>query len=52
MRAFQPSYEPSADDHFAVRFRACFDRCGKTQKEVALAIGLSPGQVGRICRGG
>lgn len=53
MRAFQPSYAPDCKDaSFGERFRRCVQHCGKTRKEVALAIGLSPAQVGRICRGG
>jgi hypothetical protein len=52
MRAFKHSYENTNDAHFAARFRACAERSGKTQKEIGDAIGLSSGQVGRICRGG
>lgn len=53
MRAFQPSFALELKDtSFGARFRACMQHSGKTQEEVALAIGISVKQVGRICRGG
>lgn len=53
MRVFRYSYsKDSPGQHFGERFRACVERCGKSNKEIGEAIGLSAQQVGRIARGG